>query len=208
MATICTLPSFTISAVDVRQIGRELGVRYLMEGSVRKAGDRVRITAQLVDAETGAHLWADRFDGSLEDVFEFQNATAINVASAVEPRMEAAEIHRSTKRPTSSLTAYDYYLRALPSALAYEKDAAIRALHLLGQAIDYDPRCGAALALAAWWRLHLAVNGWTDDQAVNRDKAIELARRALQAADDDTAGACRRRRRARRFWRGPRFPPH
>ena len=174
-------------AVDVRQVGRELGVRYLLEGSVRKAGEHVRITAQLVDAETGAHLWADRFDGCLEDVFEFQNETAINVAGAIEPRMEAAEIHRSIKRPTSSLTAYDYYLRAIPSALAFEKDAAIRALDLLGKAIEYDPRYGAALALAAWWRLQLAVNGWSDDQAVNRDKAIELARRALRVADDDPA---------------------
>jgi adenylate cyclase len=179
--------SFTYKgqAVDVRQIGQELGVRYLVEGSVRKAGDRVRIIAQLVDAETGAHLWADRFDGSLEDVFEFQNETAINVAGAIEPRMEAAEIHRSTKRPTSSLTAYDYYLRALPNAAAFQKDAAIRALDLLGQAIECDPQYGAALALAAWWRLQIAVNSWTDDPAVNRDKAIELARRALQVADDD-----------------------
>jgi len=174
-------------AIDLRQIGRELGVRYLVEGSVRKAGDYVRVTVQLIDAETGAHLWADRFDGSLENIFEFQNETAINVAGAIEPRMEAAETHRSTKRPTSSLTAYDYYLRALPSAVTFDKDAAVRALGLLEQAIRYDPRYGGALALAAWWRLQFAVNAWTDDQAVNHHKAIELARRALQVTDDDPA---------------------
>jgi TolB-like protein/class 3 adenylate cyclase len=179
--------SFTYKgqAIDVKQVGRDLGVRYVLEGSVRKAGGRVRITAQLIDATNGAHLWADRFDGSLEDVFEFQDEVAVSVAGAIEPRMEAAEIHRSTKRPTSSLTAYDYYLRALPSALGFGKDAAIRALGLLGRAIECDPRYGAALALAGWWRLQLDANGWTEDEAVNRNKAIDLARRALQAADDD-----------------------
>jgi adenylate cyclase len=179
--------SFTYKgqAVDVKQVGRELGVRYVLEGSVRKSGGRVRITAQLIDASTGAHLWAERFDGSLEDVFEFQDEVAVRVAGAIEPRMEAAEIDRSTKRPTSSLTAYDYYLRALPTVSAFEKDAAIRALGLVGRAIEYDPRYGAALALAGWWRLQLDGNGWTEDEALNRNKAIDLARRALQVAGDD-----------------------
>ena len=97
----------------MKQIGRELGVRYVLEGSVRKAGSRVRITAQLIEAETGAHLWADRFDGPLENVFEIQDRVAIAVAGVIEPALQAAEIRRSSSRPTDDLTAYDLYLRAL-----------------------------------------------------------------------------------------------
>jgi TolB-like protein/class 3 adenylate cyclase len=179
--------SFTYKGqpTDVRQVGRELGVRYVLEGSVRRAGDRIRITAQLIDATTGAHIWADRFDGSLENVFDFQDEVAVSVAGVIEPRVEAAEIQRSSARPTTSLTAYDYYLRALPSTSAFEKNAAKRALDLLSRAIEHDPRYGRALALAAWWRLQLHAGDWTDDKKLNRDEAIELARRALQVADDD-----------------------
>jgi TolB-like protein/class 3 adenylate cyclase len=116
--------SFTYkgNAVDVKQVGRELGVRYVLEGSVRKAGGRVRITAQLIDALTGTHLWADRFDGSLEDVFDLQDKVAIRVAGVIEPTLQAAEIRRSSERPTSDLTAYDLYLRASPNAFSWEKD--------------------------------------------------------------------------------------
>src|SRR4029077_17928716 len=113
--------SFTYKgrAVDVKQIGRELGVRYVLEGSVRKAGGRVRITAQLIEAKTGAHLWADRFDGSLKDIFELQDKVAIRVAGVIQPTLEAAEIRRSNERPTSDLSAYDLYLRALPYVATY-----------------------------------------------------------------------------------------
>ena len=106
--------SFTYKgqAIDVKQVGRELGVRYVLEGSVRKAGGRVRITAQLIDALTGTHLWADRFDGSLEDIFELQDKVAISVAGVIEPTLQAAETRRSADRPTNDLTAYDLYLRA------------------------------------------------------------------------------------------------
>src|SRR6202043_1341501 len=102
-------------AIDVKQVGRELGVRYVLEGSIRKGGDRIRITAQLIDALTGTHLCADRFDGSLEDVFELQDQVAVSVAGVIEPTLQAAEIRRSAERPTSDLTAYDLYLRALPA---------------------------------------------------------------------------------------------
>ena len=102
-------------AVDVKQVGRELGVRYVLEGSVRKGGNRLRITAQLIEAETGAHLWADRFDGSLEDVFELQDQVALSVAGVIEPALQAAEIRRATARPTNDLTAYDLYLRSIGS---------------------------------------------------------------------------------------------
>ena len=102
----------------MKQVGRELGVRYVLEGSVRKAGDRVRITAQLIDALTGAHLWADRFDGSLEDVFELQDKVASSVAGVIEPALQAAETARSAGRPTNDLTAYDLYLRAYAMVLS------------------------------------------------------------------------------------------
>jgi adenylate cyclase len=107
--------SFTYKgqAVDVKQVGRELGVRYVLEGSVRKVGNRVRITGQLIDAVAGTHLWADRFDGSLEDVFELQDRVAISVAGVIEPALQAAETRRSAAKPTPDLGAYDFYLRAL-----------------------------------------------------------------------------------------------
>src|ERR1700752_3019806 len=157
--------SFTYKgqAVDVKRVGRELGVRYVLEGSVRKAGSRVRITAQLIDAQTGAHLWADRFDGSLEDVFELQDQVASSVAGVVEPALQAAETARSTHRSTSDLTAYDLYLRALSHTYAWEKGAVISALDLLGQAIERDPHYGRALALAALCHYSLHVSGWADD---------------------------------------------
>ena len=111
--------SFTYKgrAVDVKQVGRELGVRYVLEGSVRKAGNRVRITGQLIDAATGAHLWADRFDGSLEDVFDLQDKVAVSVAGVIEPALAGRRDRRSAHRPTTDLDAYDLYLRALCDAI-------------------------------------------------------------------------------------------
>src|SRR5207248_5626671 len=148
-------------AVDVKQVGRELGVHYVLEGSVRKGGNRVRITAQLIDADTGAHLWADRFDGSLEDVFDLQDKIAGSVAGVIEPTLQAAEIRRSSERPTNDLTAYDLYLRALPhiSPMA-KKDDTLRALDLLARAIEVDPRFGPALALSANCCVHFNTYGW------------------------------------------------
>src|SRR5262249_7447983 len=109
--------SFTYKGktVDVKQVGRELGVRYVLEGSVRKAGSRVRITGQLVDATTGGHIWADRFDGALEDVFELQDRVTASVVGAIEPRLQRAEIERVGRKPTESLDAYDYFLRGMAS---------------------------------------------------------------------------------------------
>jgi TolB-like protein/class 3 adenylate cyclase len=179
--------SFTYKGqpVDVKQVGRELGVRYVLEGSVRKAGGRVRITAQLIDALTGTHLWADRFDGSLEDIFELQDKVASSVAGVIEPTLQAAEIRRSADRPTTDLTVYDLYLRALPHWGSFEKDRIVRALDLLGQAIQRDPHYGPALALAAHCQTLLHANDWTDDVEMNRSKGIDLARRALRSAPDD-----------------------
>jgi adenylate cyclase len=179
--------SFTYKgqAVDVKQVGRELGVRYVLEGSVRKAGQRVRITAQLIDALTGTHLWADRFDGSLEDVFDLQDKVAVSVAGVIEPTLQAAEIRRSADRPTNDLTAYDLYLRALAHWASLEKGRILQALDLLGQAIERDPHYGPALALAAHCHTLRETNDWTDDRETNRRHGIDLARRALRFAPDD-----------------------
>jgi len=169
----------------VQQVGRELGVRYVLEGSVRKAAQRVRITAQLIDALTGAHLWADRFDGSLEDIFELQDKVATSVAGVIEPTLQAAEIRRSANRPTNDLTAYDLYLRALPHQFSFGSDRNTSVLDLLGRAIERDPNYGPALALAAFYHAQLDVNGWTEDTETTRRAGIDLARRALRAAPDD-----------------------
>jgi TolB-like protein/class 3 adenylate cyclase len=185
--------SFTYKgqAVDVKQVGRELGVRYVLEGSVRKAGGRVRITAQLIEAETDAHLWADRFDGSLEDVFELQDRVAISVAGVIEPTLQAAEIRRSAERPTDDLTAYDLYLRALALSFTWQRDAITRSLDLLEQAIERDPHYGSALVDAAFRHFEMHVNGWSETPEASRRKGIELARRALQVAGDDPNVLCK-----------------
>jgi adenylate cyclase len=110
-------------AVDIKQVGRELGVLYVLEGSVRKAGNRIRISVQLLEAINGAHLWADRFDGTLEDVFELQDNVASSVAGVIEPTLEAAEHHRSIRRPTNDLTAYDLFLQSFV-ALKHRREKA------------------------------------------------------------------------------------
>ena len=181
--------SFTYKgqSLDVRRVGRELGVRYVLEGSVRKGGNRVRITAQLVEAEGGAHLWADRFDGSLEDVFELQDDVAVSVAGVIEPALRAAEARRSAKRPTSDLTAYDLYLRALAPFSSHSKAGITRALDFSEQAIGRDPHYGSALGYAAVCRALIDLNGWTENPGRNRRAAIDRAERALESAGDDPA---------------------
>ena len=178
--------SFTYKgeAVDVKQVGRELGVRYVLEGSVRKGGNRVRITAQLIDALTGTHLWADRFDGSLEDIFALQDRVAISVAGVIEPALQAAETARSVNRPTNDLTAYDLYLRAYPTLWSSARQIP-QALRLLEQAIARDPRYGPALAVAALCCFRLLYDDRSEDPEADRLKGAEYARRALEVAGDD-----------------------
>jgi TolB-like protein len=178
--------SFTYKgqAVDVKQVGRELGVRYVLEGSVRKAGERVRITGQLIDATSGTHLWADRFDGPLEDVFELQDQVAISVAGVIEPALQAAEIARSAHRPTNDLTAYDLYLRAYAKHLSSETQID-QVLGLLDRAVGCDPQYGPALGLAAVSHARRCMDGWSEDLETDSYRAVDLARRALQVAKDD-----------------------
>jgi adenylate cyclase len=173
--------SFTYKgqAIDVKRVGRELGVRYVLEGSVRRGGDRLRITSQLVDALTGAHLWADRFDGSANDVFDFQDKVASSVAGIIEPTLQAAETARLANRPTNDLTAHDLYLRGYAIALSSARRIP-EALHLMEQAIVRDPGHGPALAWAAFCCFRLAVDARSDDPDANRLKGIDFARRALE----------------------------
>src|SRR5437016_5305176 len=179
--------SFTYKgqALDVKQVGCELGVRYVLEGSVRKGGNRVRITGQLIDAETGAHLWADRFDGSLEDVFDLQDKIAVTVAGVIEPALQAAEMRRSAARPTTDLTAYDLYLRAIAVSFPVTQERIFEALGLFEQASAIDPRYGPALSWAAICHLRLVEDGWAEAPETNRRKAVDLARQALQLAQND-----------------------
>jgi TolB-like protein/class 3 adenylate cyclase len=170
--------------VDVKQVGRELGVRYVLEGSVRKAGQRVRITGQLIDAITGTHLWADRFDGSLEDIFELQERVALSVAGVIEPALQAAEIRRSSERSTNDLTAYDLYLRAYAMFWSSARNIP-EALRLTKQAIARDPRYGPALAWAAYCYVALLHGNRSENREADRRECIDFARRALQVAGDD-----------------------
>ena len=180
------ISSFTYKGqtLNTQQAGRELGARYLLEGSVRKAGDSLRITGRLIDAETVAHLWVDRFDGAMGDVFDFQDRVASSVAGVIEPALQAAEAARAVRSPTSDLTAYDLYLRgyALFMAASGKFPDAVR---LMEQAIARDPGYGQALGWAAVGLTRLIGDGRSDDPARDRAKAIDYATRALVAADDD-----------------------
>jgi adenylate cyclase len=176
--------SFTYKGdpTDVKRVGRELGVRYVLEGSVRRGGNRVRIAAQLIEAETDAHIWADRFDGSLENIFDLQDKVAWSVAGVIEPALRAAETARSASRRTSDLSAYDLYLRADAMYPAYRLR---QALALLETAIARDPHYGPALGLAAQCCQHLATNLNVPDRDAIRLKGIDFGRRAIEVAEDD-----------------------
>jgi adenylate cyclase len=186
--------SFTYKGqvVEVKRVGRDLGVRYVLEGSVRKAGGRVRVTAQLIDAQNGAHLWADRFDGSLEDVFELQDQVAISVAGVIEPALQAAEIRRSSARPTHDLTAYDLYLRALDLYLralanfpSSSRTQMANALDMFEQAVARDPGFAPALAWAAVCHTRLRIDGYAEDPEASLGKARAFAEQALAMAGGD-----------------------
>jgi adenylate cyclase len=172
-------------AVDVRQVSRELGVRYVLEGSVRKVGSRVRITGQLIDAETGAHLWADRFDGSTEDVFDLQDQVTASVVGAIEPNVRTAEIERARRKPAENLQAYDLMLRALPTVFAASREGVAEAERLLRRAIDLDPGYALALVSLARCQWTMVSQNWIDrsDRAVA--EMVDLAQTALALAGND-----------------------
>ncbi len=151
---------YKAKAIDVKQVGRELGVRYVLEGSVRKAANRVRITGQLVDTTKGAHLWADRFDGGLDDIFDLQDQVTASVVGAIAPTLEKAEIERAKRKPTESLDAYDYYLRGMANVHLWTKEANSEALRLFYKAIELDPDFASAYGMAAWCYAWRKWNGW------------------------------------------------
>jgi len=186
--------SFTYKgkAVDVKQIGRELGVRYVLEGSVRKAANRVRITGQLVDTATGAHLWADRFDGGLGDIFALQDQVTESVVGAIAPAVEKAEIERAKRKPTESLDAYALYLRGLARHYQFaDRQANKEALRLFNSAIELDPDFASAYGRAALCYVRAKTNGWFSDTADEIADVTRLAQRAVELGKDDamTLGA-------------------
>ena len=187
--------SFTYKgrSVDIKQVGRELGVRYVLEGSVRKSANRVRITGQLIDATTGAHLWADRFEGMLDDIFDLQDQVAASVVGAIAPQLEQAEIARAKRKPTESLDAYDYYLRGV-AGLAdrpTDREANDEALRLFLKAVELDADFAAAYGMAAWCYIYRKANGWAADPAKEITEAERLARRAVALGKDDAVALAR-----------------
>jgi TolB-like protein len=185
--------SFTYQgrAVDVKQVGQELGVGYVLEGSVRKASDRVRITGQLIDATTGGHLWAERYEGTLDDIFELQDRIAANVAGAIAPQVELAEIERAKSKPPASLNAYDCYLRGLAHLHRGTRESVEEALPLFHRSIELDPEFAAAHAMAAWCIFWRKVNGWMEDRPHEIAEGVQLARRAVEIGRDDAVALTR-----------------
>jgi TolB-like protein/DNA-binding SARP family transcriptional activator len=172
-------------AVDVRQVGRDLGVRYLLEGSVRKAANRVRITGQLIDVATAAHLWADRFDGSPEDIFDLQDQVTASVVGAISPALEQAEIDRIKRKPTESLGAYDYFLRGRAALHEGSVQGHKESLQLFYKAIELDPEFASAYGMAAYCYCHRKTNGWMADREEEIAETARLARRAVELDKDD-----------------------
>ena len=185
--------SFTYKGrtVDEKQVGRELGVRYILEGSLRKAASRVRITGQLIDATTGMNLWSERFEGKVDDIFELQDQMTANVVGAIAPRLERAEIERAKHKPTESLDAYDYYLRAMANLHFGTRDAVDEALRLLYRAIELDSEYAPAYGMAAWCHLWRKINGWMNDRPREMAEGTRLARRAVELGKDDAVALTR-----------------
>jgi adenylate cyclase len=180
--------SFTYKgkAVDIKRVGRELGVRYVLEGSVRKSGNRVRITGQLVDAATGNHIWADRYDSTLEDIFDLQDRVTMSLIGAIAPHLERAEIARAQRKPTENLQAYDYYLRALAIFYRFStREANMEAFKLAQTAYNLDPEFAAPFALAADSLVQRWGFGWSSGGPEEVTEASRLARRALELDKDD-----------------------
>ncbi|MER9313818.1 winged helix-turn-helix domain-containing protein [Mesorhizobium australicum] len=172
-------------AVDVREIGRELGVRYLLQGSIRRSGNRLRVTAQLVDATTAGHLWAQNYDGALEDVFDMQDRITESVVSIVEPMIKRAEIDRTRLKPPTSLDAYDLYLQAMALVLKTEPGATLRAIELIERSLALDPNFPPAIAIATMAYTSLYDRQMPGATEETRSKGLEYARIALAAAGND-----------------------
>ena len=179
--------AYKAANIDIKRVGRELGVRYVLEGSVRKAGLRLRITGQLIDAATGAHLWADRFDGALEDVFELQDQVTSSVVGAIAPRLEQAEMERARRKPVGSLDAYDHHLRGLAAFNRFSREGNDEALAEFAAARRIDASFAPALGMAARAYGQRLGFGWLDDPEADAAKALRLAREAAHHGANDAA---------------------
>jgi len=184
--------SFTYKgkSVDIKQIGRELGVRYVLEGSVRKAGGRVRITGQLIDALSGVHIWADRFDGAYDDIFELQDQVTTRVVGAIAPKLEEAEIRRARFGKTDALNAYDLYLRGRANLRRGTRSGNEEALALFYKAIQLDADFASAYGMCAYCYVWRKANGWMKDTEREAEEVIRLVRRAAELGKDDGAALC------------------
>jgi len=185
--------SFTYKgrAVDVKQVRRELGVRYVLEGSVRRAANRLRVTGQLIDATSGTHIWADRFEGAIDNIFELQDQLTESVVGAIAPQLELAEIGRAKRKPTESLDAYDCYLRGMAYFHRATREAISEALPLFYKAIELDPDFASAYGIAAWCLYWRKMNRWMSDLAHEAAEGDRLARRAVELGKNDAVALTR-----------------
>jgi TolB-like protein/tetratricopeptide (TPR) repeat protein len=185
--------SFTYKgrAIDVKQVGRELGVRYVLEGSVRTGGHRVRITGQLIDASTGAHIWADRFDGTPEDIFDLQDHVTASVVGAISPKVEQAEIERAKRKPTENLNAYDCFLHGMAVVHKLTREAMSHALQLFSRTVELDPDFAAAYGMATWCYVQRKANRWMVNRAQEVAETKRLARKAVDLGRDDAVALSR-----------------
>lgn len=170
---------------NVRDIGRELGVGYILEGSVQRSGDRVRITVQLIETHTGAHIWAEKYDGSMDDIFDLQDRITEQVAGALQPSIRLAEIDRVGRKRPQDFGAYDFTMRAFKHVWALEKEETAKGLMLLNQALEKEPDYPLALALAAWCHAQGSVYNWVSDIENSKSTALGLAERAADLSADD-----------------------
>lgn len=180
--------SFTYKgkAVDIRQVGRELGIRYVLEGSVRRSGNRLRFTAQLIEGNTGTHIWADKFDGELTDVFDLQDCITASVVAAIEPNVQRAEIERLKNKPAKNIDAYDLLLRAHQLEHEFTDQALLDAIQCSKDALRIDPTYAPAMAMAAYCYGERRFQGWTKDIDVETAEGLRFARRAMELASDDS----------------------
>jgi tetratricopeptide (TPR) repeat protein len=177
--------SYKGRTVDIKTVSKDLGVRYVLEGSIRTSGDRMRVSAHLVDADTGTHLWAEKFDGLLEDIFEFQDQITARVVGAIAPKLELAEIGRVSRKARENLQAYDYYLRGLAEFYKITRSGNDEALVSLYRAIELDPNYATAYGFAARIYVQRNTGGWVDDYGRACGEAERLARRAIELGQDD-----------------------
>jgi adenylate cyclase len=176
-------------AMNVRDIGRDLGVAYVLEGSVQRAGGRLRITVQLIETEGGAHVWAERYDGTLDDIFDLQDRITEQVAGALQPSIRLAEVERARRKRPQDLGAYDYTMRAIRHVWMLEKDEATKALDLLEKALEIDPGYPLALALAGWCHAQRSVYTWAEDIEAAKEKASWATCRPMAATSSMSACA-------------------